>query len=176
MVSALRSFGAAALLLLIGCAGPKHANWPDIPEVVTLYVKANGDDIKKDEGNIAAMLDVIETEFREDGRRVEVVVARDDERAPVPRLELQVLGADSGDAEMRKQGHVVGQVVSQVIGDTMLIAGSGSIVVDAFIVRGGGRKPVYLGRFSAGSMTSLSDEQVAAGESTGHIIAKMALK
>jgi hypothetical protein len=166
-----RTLGLSVLLLACGCGGSKHANWPDMPEVVTVYVKANEAATKADSGNMAAMLDVIETEFREDGRRVEVVVARDDERAPVPRLELQVLGSDSGDAKMRQQGHLM----PGIIGDTMLIASAGSMLVDAFIVRGGGNKPIYLGRFG-GSPAALSEEQVAAGESTGRIIAKMALK
>jgi len=160
------------LLLTIGCAAPKRVNWPDMPTVVPVYIEASDSAAKTDSGNMAAMLDAIESDLREESRSVEIVVARAGERAPVPRLELRILASDSGDQEMRKAGHVV----PGIIGSAASIASSGSMVVEAFIVLGGGQERRYLGRFESSSLGALSEEAVAAGESNGHAIARKALK
>jgi hypothetical protein len=146
---------------------------------VTLYVAVSDAVAKTDTGNVAAMVEAIEADLREEGHTVTTVVARSDERPPKARLEVQVLNSDSGDAAVRGAGHLVelgtaGGVLGPV-GSVVAYAERGKIVLDAYVVRSGSQPAVYLGRVEASSFGAVSDEAIAAGERSGHFIAWRAL-
>jgi hypothetical protein len=100
--------GLVAACLELGC-GPKHpAKPPLLAREVTVYVAVTDQVAETDTGNIAAMVDALEADLRDAGRSVTIVAARQDERPPAARLELQVMGSDSGSAGMRGAGNLVG--------------------------------------------------------------------
>lgn len=132
-----------------------------------MYVAVSDRVAKTDSGNVAAMVDALETDLREHGRLVTIEAARLDEKPPVPRLELQVWDSDSGDAGMRGAGHLTGLLTP--VGTALVVGGGGSMLVHAYVVNANGAR--YLGRFSSGSFGAVTEVEVAAGERTGHAIA-----
>lgn len=152
---------------LVGCvprAGASSVLGRYFPQKVTVYVAVSSRVAQTDTGNIAAMIDVLEQELREQQRLVEVVAARLDEAPPESRLELQVRDSDSGDAELRGAGHLT-QLLMPVTGVALVGAGGGSMTVDAYVVSRG--KQHYVGRFESGSFGAVSEQAVAAGERVG---------
>jgi hypothetical protein len=175
-----RGVGAVLVLLmgLVVACGPKRpAKAPLLPPAVAVYVAITDQVAKTDTGNIAAMVDVIEADLRDAGRSVTIVAARQDERPPVPRLELQVMGSDSGNATMRGAGNLGGFFGAGVglAGTAVAFAGRGTISVDAYVVPNGVGPAVYLGRIESSSFGAMSDEAIVAGERAGHAIAWRAL-
>jgi hypothetical protein len=164
--------GRRALLLgaascLFGCGLRKDSVLArEFPHEVTLYVAISDKVAKNDSGNVAAMIDVLEQELRAEGRLVTVIAAHDDEKPPLPRIELQVRESDGGDARMRGAGHLM----NSPVGTALVAAGGGAMLVDAFVVTAAGQGR-HLGRFSHGSFFAISEEEVAAGQRTGSAIA-----
>ena len=160
----------ATLVAVVGCGPrPGSALVADFPREVTVYVAVSDRVAKTDSGNVAAMVDALEADLREDGRVVTIVAARLDERPPVPRVELQVRDSDSGDAELRGAGKISG-LLMPITGAALVGAGTGSMQVDAYVVTSANRSRL-LGRYSGSSFAALSDESVAAGDRVGHSIA-----
>jgi hypothetical protein len=158
------AIGGAALLVLAACQ--QHIVSPSVPREVTIYVAIGDGVVESNDGNVAAMIDVLEAELRSEGRAVTVEVARLGEAPPVPRLELQVLGSNPGNPAARGAEYAVG-----VAGGVAVLGDFGHAKVDAFVVPSGGRQPIFLGRFSASSFGALTEESVAAGERVGQAIA-----
>ena len=153
---------------LLGChPGPRAPEpAPLLGREVTVYVAVTNAVAKNDTGNVAAMVDAIESDRREEGRSVTIVAARPDERPPGPRLEVQVLDSDSGDATRRGAGDLAGffsggSMLAGVGSTAIRSSGSGKIVVDAYVVRGPGLPVVYLGRVKATSAYAISDEAIS---------------
>lgn len=155
--------------LLLGC-GPKAGSVlaRDFPREVTIYVAVSDRVAKTDSGNVAAMVDALEADLRDEGRLVTIVGARLDERPPVPRLELQVWDSDSGNARLRGAGELTGLL--SPVGSALVAAGGGEMVVHVYVVTSA-QSARYLGRFSSGSFGAASEAEIAAGERTGHKIA-----
>jgi hypothetical protein len=135
---------------------------------VTVYVAVSARAAQQDTGNVAAMVDTLESDLREVGRSVAIVAARLDERPPLPRIEVQVRSSASGDAQLRGAGQL-SQLMSPVTGAALYGAGTGSMTADVYVVRRA-NEPTYLGRFSSSSFGAMSDTAVAAGERVGHQI------
>jgi hypothetical protein len=172
------NIGRRQLLLglgLGGCvprAGARSVLGRYFPQKVTIYLAISSRVAKTDTGNIAAMIDVLEQELREQQRLVEVMAARLDEVPPEPRLELQVRDSDSGDAELRGAGQL-SQLLMPVTGAALVGAGGGSMTVDAYVVTAD--EALYVGRFESGSFGAVSEKAVAAGERVGrHIASQLA--
>jgi hypothetical protein len=162
-----RAFVVAAASCWLGCGLHKDSVLArNFPHEVALYVAISDKVAKSDSGNVAAMLDVIEQELRAEGRLVTIIAAHDDEKPPLPRIELQVRESDAGDARMRGVGHLM----NSPVGSALVIGGGGAMVVDAFVVTAVGQGR-HLGRFSHGSFGAVSEEEVAAGHRTGGAIA-----
>ncbi len=161
--------GALALLSALGLpscgVGANSVLARDFPREVTVYVAVSERVAKTDSGNVAAMVDALEADLRENGRFVNIVGARPGEKPPVPRVELQVWDSDSGDAGLRGAG----QMMMSPVGTALVAGGSGSMVVHAYVVNAKGAS--YLGRFSHGSFGAVTEVEIAAGERTGHAIA-----
>jgi hypothetical protein len=79
------------------------------------------------------------------------------------------MSSSSGNASARGAGHLVG--LMGPIGIVGIGAGMGNMMVDVYVVAGGGEPPKYLGRFKGSSFGTLNNESIAAGESVGHQIA-----
>jgi hypothetical protein len=167
--------GRRQLLLglgLVGCvprAGARSVLGRYFPQKVTVYVAVSSRVAKSDTGNIAAMIDVLEQELREQQRLVEVVGARLDEAPPEPRLELQVRDSDSGDAELRGAGQLT-QLLMPVTGVALVGVGGGEMTVDAYVVTS--HEQLHVGRFESGSFGAVSEEAVAAGQRVGLNLAR----
>jgi hypothetical protein len=161
--------GMVAFLVGLAC---KPARSSLFGRQVTIYVAITPEVEKNDTGNVAAMVDALEADLREAGYEVSIVAARADEKPPVPRVEIQVMGSDSGDARARGAGNLMGGL----IGATMVLANLGSMLVDTYWVPGGAAESRYLKRYKGSSFFSMSEEEVAAGDRVGHAIADDLLK
>jgi hypothetical protein len=159
-------------LLMCSAFGCRPAHSSLFQREVTIYVAITPAVAKSDTGNVAAMVDAVEAQLREAGYMPTIVAARADEKPPVPRVEIQVMTSDSGDAQMRGAGNLMGGVV----GATIAIANGGSMLVDAYWVPGGTAPARYLRRYRGSSFGAVSEEAVAAGDSVGHSIARDLLK
>lgn len=153
---------------LAACGPRKPAVVAMFPGEVTLYVAVSNQVAKNDHGNVAAMVDAIDSDLHDDGRVTTIVGARLDEKPPVPRIELQVMSSSGANLEVRGAGNL-GLLLGPV--GTAFAGGMGDILVDAYAVQVDGRS-AYLGRYSANSFGALGDETVAAGERVGHRIAR----
>lgn len=168
------NIGRRQLLLgvgLVGCvprANARSVLGRYFPEKVTVYVAVSSRVARTDTGNIAAMIDVLEQELREQRRLVEIVAARLDETPPKPRLELQIRDSDSGDAQLRGAGQLT-QLLTPVTGTAMVGAGGGSMTVDSYVVTK--HEQLHLGRFESGSFGAVSEAAIAAGERVGRDLA-----
>lgn len=165
------------MLATLGC-GPKRPAEPALlAREVTVYVAVTDQVAKSDTGNVAAMVDAIETDLREEQHAVTIVAARRNEAPPPVRLEVQVLSSSSGDASVRGAGQLAGffNGVIGPVGSAVAISERGKVLVDAYVVRGAGRPTVYLGRIESSSLFAMSEESIAAGERMGHFIAWRAL-
>jgi hypothetical protein len=166
---------AVAALAVVGCTPRKPPLVAAFRNEVTIYVAVSNQVAKTDSGNVAAMVDTIESELREEGRSVSIVAARLDERPPVPRVELQVASSDSGDAQLRGAGQL-SQLLGPVTGVALLGAGSGHMRVDAYLVPADGGKARFVGRYESSSFGAISDQETAAGERVGDSIAHALLR
>lgn len=162
----------AACSLLLGCPPRRPVGAPFFGHDVQLYVALTELAAKTDSGNVAAMVDAIEADFHEQGYAVTIVGARRGEPPPPVRLEVQVMSSASGDATVRGAGYLVGGFV----GSAIALSEKGSMVVDAYVVRGGAWPPLYLGRFKANSLFVTTEESIASGQRTGHAVASAALR
>jgi hypothetical protein len=159
----------------VACAPRQPALVALFPNEVVIYVAVSDQVAKSDTGNVAAMVDTIESELREEGRVVSIVAARLDERPPLPRVEIQVASSDSGDAQLRGAGDLSG-LLMPVTGVALVGAGSGHMRVDAYVVPADGRKARFIGRYESGSFGAISDQETAAGERVGSSIAAALLR
>jgi hypothetical protein len=156
--------------LLVGAlaCGPKHpADWPKLGHEVTIYVAVSRQVAETDTGNVAAMVDVIESGLHEDGHVVSVEGARRGERPPVPRIEIQVQDSDSGNAKLRGAGNL-SQLLFPVTGVAIIGAGSGHILVDVYLVPGHEQRARFVGRFAGASGGSALEDAVTAGTEAGN--------
>jgi hypothetical protein len=165
--------GVIAGLVLTACGvvacHPKPPLLSLFTREVNLYVAVSDRVAKTDTGNISAMVETLEADLEDAGRIVNIVPARLDEKPPFPRLELQVMSSDSGDAQMRGAGHL-SQLLSPITGVALIGAGTGSMLVDVYIVSGDGRHPRYLGRYSGSSFGTITDASIEAGKDVAHQI------
>jgi hypothetical protein len=124
-----------------------------------------------DGGLIAALVDSLESDLREDGYEVAIRVARPDETPPVPRIELQVLAADGGNPRVRGAGNLAGLLVP-VVGLATTLGAAGRVVVDCYVVQGNPPAVTYQARFAAGTIgESFTGYSTSGAESTGSRIA-----
>jgi hypothetical protein len=170
---------AASSFFVWGAAGcGPHRPAISLPSEVTLYVAVSDQVARTDTGNVAAMVDALEADLREAGHTVSIVAARDDERAPIPRVEVQVRTSDPADKETMAGASLTSLALTPVAG-VVALGTSGSIQVDAFVVSRAEAKPQYLGRIEAssfGGATLGQDETSLAGDRAGHRIAKRLLR
>jgi hypothetical protein len=98
---------------LSGCT---HARWhslskdPDyaLPHPVRLYVAVSDSVADADEhGSVLTLVETVEADLAEAGIRVKLVLARDDENPPLPRVELQFVELDQGARALRNAGRYV---------------------------------------------------------------------
>jgi hypothetical protein len=146
-----------------------------LPQQVTVYVAISDRVARTDSGNVAAMVDAIEADLREAGHFVDIVAARNDEAAPVPRIELQVRTSDPADTEVMAGAQLVSMVTPLAV---VALGASGSMDVDAFLVSSAQSPATYLGRVQTSSLfgaTLGQDETTLAGERAGHSIASKLL-
>lgn len=163
------------LATLPGCAQRKPPLLALFPNEVVVYVAVSNQVARTDTGNVAAMVDTIESELRGQGRIVSIVAARLDEKPPVPRVEIQVASSDSGDAQLRGAGKI-SQLLGPLTGVALVGAGSGSMRVDAYVVAKGPGQTRLLGRYQSSSFAAISEEATAAGERVGSNIASDLLR
>jgi hypothetical protein len=124
------------------------------------------------------MVDAIEADLRESGHSVSIVGARNDERPPLPRVELQVRTSNPADTEAMAGAQLISMAGVPVGAGAVAIGAGGSIEIDAFVVPRQGA-PRYLGRFASssfGGATLGQDETNLAGERAGHHIADELLR
>ena len=165
-----RQLVLGGLGLFAGACARRQARYP-LPQQVTLYVAVSDQVAKTDTGNVAAMVDALEADLREAGHFVHVVPARNDEAAPLPRIELQVRTSDPTDMEALGGAQLISMTTPLAV---LPIGASGSMDVDAFIVSDGRSPATYLGRVQTSSLfgaTLGQDETTLAGERAGHSIA-----
>jgi hypothetical protein len=177
MASWLPMIASCLAAAFVACH-PQRARHP-LPREVTVYIAVSDQVAKTDSGNVAAMVDAIEADLREGGHFVSIVAARSDERAPLPRVELQVRTSDPADTELLAGAQLVSMAAVPVGVGVIAIGAGGSIEVDAFIVSKAGGAPTYLGRFASGSFLGSAlgqDETNLAGERAGHDIAMALLR
>jgi hypothetical protein len=93
----------------------------------------------------------LDDELRERGFHPTIVVARHDEKPPLPRIEVQVLSADWGNRGMRGAGNLAAMAVPPAT--VVAIAGGGSMLVDCYVVQADSQV-TYSGRFKAGTFGS----------------------
>ncbi len=120
---------------------------------------------------IAALVESLEADLREDGHEVAILVARADEAPPVPRIELQVIQADGGNQKLRGAGNL-GGVLIPVVGLAASLGAAGGIVVDCYVVQGPPAQVTFSRRFAAGTFgESTTGYSTSGAESTGSRIA-----
>jgi hypothetical protein len=122
VLGGLGFFGAACV--------QRKARYP-LPQQVTVYVAISDRVAKTDSGNVSAMVDAIDADLREAGHFVNIVAARNDEAAPVPRVELQVRTSDPADTEAMAGAQLVSMATPLAV---VALGASGAMDVDAFIV------------------------------------------
>lgn len=147
-----------------------------LPQEVTVYVAVSDQVVKTDRGNVSAMVDALEGDLREAGHFVNIVAARNDEAAPVPRVELQVRTSNPADTEAMAGAQLVSMAMPVAV---VAFGASGDIEVDAFIVSNRQSPATYVGRVQASSTfgaTLGQDETTLAGERAGHGIASKLLR
>ncbi len=153
----------------------RKARYP-LPQQVTVYVAISDRVARTDSGNVSAMVDAIEADLREAGHFVNIVAARNDEAAPVPRVELQVRTSDPADTEAMAGAQLVSMTTPLAV---VALGASGTMDVDAFIVSNAQSPVTYVGRVRTTSMfgaTLGQDETTLAGERAGHSIASKLLR
>jgi hypothetical protein len=162
----------------LGCVGAgcvqRKARYP-LPQQLTVYVAISDRVAKTDSGNVSAMVDALEADLREAGHFVNIVAARNDEAAPVPRVELQVRTSDPADTEALAGAQLVSMVTPLAV---VALGASGAMDVDAFIVSSAQSPATYVGRVRTTSTfgaTLGQDETTLAGERAGHSIASKLL-
>lgn len=162
---------ALSLSALLGCA-PQRPGRAPLPKKIPLYVAISPAVENADDGGlIAALVESLERDLREDGYEVALLVARPDEKPPVPRIELQVLEASGGNRQLRGAGNLSGVFVP-VVGLATTLGGAGKVVVDCYVVQGEPPKVTYSARFSAGTIgESTTGYSTSGAESTGSRIA-----
>ena len=161
--------------MLAGACAQRKARYP-LPQQLTLYVAISDQVAKTDNGNVSAMVDALEADLREAGHFVDVVAARNDEAAPVPRIELQVRTSDPADMEALGGAQLVSMTTPLAV---VPLGASGSMDVDAFIVSSAQAPATYLGRVRTTSMfgaTLGQNETTLAGERAGHGVASKLLR
>ena len=167
VLGGLGFFGAACV--------QRKARYP-LPQQVTVYVAISDRVAKTDTGNVSAMVDAIEADLREAGHFVDIVAARDDEAAPVPRVELQVRTSDPTDMEALAGARLASMVTPVAV---VALGASGAMDVDAFIVSNAQSPATYVGRVRTSSLFGVTlgqDETTLAGERAGHSIASKLLR
>ncbi len=160
------------VLLMLSSVACRPARSSLFQREVTIYVAITPEVAESDTGNVAAMVDALEADLREAGYAVTIVGARSDEKPPVPRVEIQVMSSDSGNAKARGAGQLLGGAV----GTAIAIANGGSMLVDTYWVPGGTAPARYLSRYGGSSFGSSSEAEVAAGNRVGHSIARGLLR
>lgn len=164
----------AIVQLVAGCAPPRPPLLA-LPREVTLNIAVSDQVAKTDNGNVAAMVEVIEADLKDAGYFTQLVTAHPAEAPPLPRVEIQVRTASSADRERMGSAQLVSWAVTPV-GGVLAIGANGSIMVDTFFVAEG-RKPTYVGRTESSSIMAMTeDAQTAAGERAGHAIARDLLR
>lgn len=172
-----------ALGFVFGCGPQRPPRTPLVPHDVTVYIAMSDAAAETDTGNVAAMVEALEAKLTKEGYVVTIVAARRDERPPVPRLELQVLSSESGDAAVRGAGNLVGLFgaaglvgsVAAVGGGVVVSSERGTMLVDAYVVRGGDEPALYLGRISSKAQAGGAEDAIDAGRGAGNAIARRAL-
>jgi hypothetical protein len=165
-----------SLLPSLGCGsrswGPPRPGRAPLPKKIPLYVAISRAVENADDGGmIAALVESLESDLREDGYEVAILVARADESPPVPRIELQVLEADGGNQKLRGAGNL-GGVFVPVVGLATSLAGAGRVVVDCYVVQGNPPQVTFSRRFAAGTFgESTTGYSTSGAESTGSRIA-----
>jgi hypothetical protein len=166
--------GGALGVLAAGCAH-RPPQYP-LPQEVTVYIAVSDQVARTDTGNVSAMVDALEADLRGAGHFVNIVAARNDEAAPVPRIELQVRTSDPTDMEALAGAQLVSMVTPLAV---VALGASGSMDVEAFIVASRSSPATYVGRVQTSSTfgTTLGqDETTLAGERAGHDIASKLLR
>jgi hypothetical protein len=167
---------ALSLAGFLGCAsrswGPPRPGRAPLPKKIPLYVAISPAVENTDDGGlIAALVESLEADLREDGYEVAILVAGADEKPPVPRIELQVLSADGGNQKLRGAGNL-GGVFVPVVGLATTFGAAGRVVVDCYVVQGEPAKVTYSARFAAGTIgESATGYSTSGAESTGRRIA-----
>jgi hypothetical protein len=172
-----------ALGFVFACGPQRPPKTPLVPHDVTVYIAMSDAAAETDTGNVAAMVEALEAKLTKEGYVVTIVAARRDERPPVPRLELQVLSSDSGDATARGAGNLVGLFgAAGLVGSAAAVGGGvvasselGTMLVDAYVVRGGDEPAIYLGRISTKAQAGGAEAAIDAGRGAGNAIARRAL-
>ena len=140
-----------------------------LPQKIAIYVAISPNVSAADDGgNVAALVDALEARLRESGREVSVVPARPNEVPPAPRIELQVLGTDRGNPEMRGAGQLFGVWAASSDEDFS------KIVVDVYAVPANG-PPTFSGRVTGVTFGSYGSN-VDGADSAGASIARRLLQ
>ncbi|HET9953657.1 MAG TPA: hypothetical protein VFQ61_04100 [Polyangiaceae bacterium] len=174
---------AWAVLACVGCGTwwsetHRTPNYK-LPQRLTIYLAVNERVARTDDGGIiAAMVEALEDDLREEGYAVQVLGARLGEKPPVPRIELQVTDTTPENGKLRGAGELVGIVGGSVVtagglaGGGMVVGASGRVVVECYVVTGPNHHATFAGRLAAHSWgTTTGRDSVSAGERAGHEIA-----
>ncbi len=148
-----------------------------LPKQVALYVAMSPEATAHDDGGVRALLDALEADLRKQEHTVTVTVIKTNPTHPLPapRVELQIVDADSGDDLLRGVGQFgfLFGAAGAVGGTAAVIAGSGGMTIDCYVVASNDLKPTFAGRINA---RAFSDNQgrdaVAAGANAGHAIGR----
>ena len=142
-----------------------------LPESIPIYVVMSDEVLESDDGgSIARLIEALDDDLRERGHHPVIVTARSDEQAPLPRLELQVLSADSGSSGTRLAGaSLVG--AHPPLGVGLLAAGSGSLEIDWYVVQADS-KVSSAGSVSAPLLATDDDRAAVEAERVGRAIAE----
>ncbi|HEX6277359.1 MAG TPA: hypothetical protein VFZ53_30160 [Polyangiaceae bacterium] len=145
-----------------------------LPRRVTLYVAMSPAVAEADSGLAAAVVDALSSRLTQRGYEVPIVVARLDEKPPVPRLELQIVDSAGGDTVMRGAGQFGGVfgLPASAAGVGTGIAGASHITVDCYVVSAAG-VTTFRGRVSASTFgNTTGHDAIEAGETVGLSIAR----
>jgi hypothetical protein len=173
-------FGVVAALFCV-ILGACSAGWRvrekadahQLPKHVTIYVVMSDQVAATDSGLAAAVVDALATELMKRGHEAPIEVAKLGEKVPVPRIELQIVGSQGGNAEMRGAGQFGGVLGAPgaAVGAGAGVAGASSITVDCYVVQANGNV-TFRGRIGGASLGNTTGyDAVEAGEAVGLKIA-----